>query len=73
MYIYKHYIIGKKKEKIETIRIAGGQRLYNIEKYMMKYGNIKYGKNINSENNDVSKNKKRLKICYVRVRTTKNI
>jgi putative resolvase len=57
----------EKRGKIETIRSAGGQRLYNVEKYLQEQG-----QNINKEEIKTDKkedNKEKLNICYVRVST----
>ena len=55
-----------KENKIEYIKTVGGQRKYNVEKYILDNKNTKSTEKINSEkiNSDVRK-----RICYVRVST----
>ena len=48
-----------KKGKIETIRSAGGHRLYNVEKYLED----------SNKNKDKNKKDTRKDVCYVRVST----
>lgn len=55
----------EKKGKIETIRTAGGQRLYNVEKYIREQKGIE----IMDETDENEKENERKKICYVRVST----
>lgn len=60
----------EKKGKIETIRTAGGQRLYNVEKYIKNNGGKKEIKeNKEEDKEDKEGNKERLNICYIRVST----
>lgn len=69
----------EKQGKLETIRTPGGHRLYNVEKYLAKYGDKKYEKLLNEENEKhtekLKENKQKendtekLNICYVRVST----
>jgi predicted site-specific integrase-resolvase len=58
----------EKKGKIETIRTAGGQRLYNVEKYIKDQKGYEEVKEDVVEGVD-KKNNERKKICYVRVST----
>ena len=53
MTLYKWEELGK----IETIRTPGGQRLYNVGKFLAE----------NSDDNEIKKTYKRYKICYCRV------
>lgn len=53
---YKTLYIWEESKKIETIRMPGKKRLYNVQKYI-------------EDNINVEKNKKRLNICYCRVST----
>ena len=70
--------------KIETIRTAGGHRMYNVKKYLETYANPNYeetdtNNNNNNENqnnktdneldNKTKNNKDKLNICYIRVST----
>ena len=64
----------EKQGKLETIRTPGGHRLYNVEKYLATYGDKKYEKNMNEENEKQTEkikdnNKEKQNICYVRVST----
>ena len=58
----------EKNGKIDTIRTAGNQRKYNVEKYLKTYGKGDYEEE-NIEEEIKEDNKKRLNICYVRVST----
>lgn len=58
----------EEKGKIETIRTAGGQRLYNVEKYIKDQKGYEEVKEDVVEGVD-KKNNERKKICYVRVST----
>ena len=61
----------EKNGKIETIRTAGGHRLYNVEKYIRENGKEGSEKKIDTdkeEKENVDKNGK-MNICYVRVST----
>lgn len=64
----------EKKGKIDTIRTAGGQRMYNVDKYLRTYGDPNYDDKINVDENDKIKvydneKKDRVNICYIRVST----
>ena len=69
----------EKQGKLETIRTPGGHRLYNVEKYLATYGDKKYEKQLNEENEKHTEKQKenkqkendteKLNICYVRVST----
>ena len=57
----------EKKGKIDTIKTPGGQRRYNVEKYLETYGNeINNKEQIDDNLGDI---KERMNICYVRVST----
>lgn len=63
----------EKKGKIDTIRTAGGQRLYNVEKYLATHGDKQYEEKLNKENEnkleETKDKKEKENICYVRVST----
>jgi predicted site-specific integrase-resolvase len=56
----------EKAGKIETIRTAGGHRLYNVEKYLKENNKNEKVKKILKDDNGILQRKK---ICYVRVST----
>ena len=69
--------------KIETIRTAGGHRMYNVKKYLETYANPNYEETDTNDNNNENQNNKtdneldnktknnkdKLNICYIRVST----
>ena len=56
--------------KLETIRTAGGHRLYNVNKYLETYTNIDYEPNNENISEQIEKeNIEKVNICYVRVST----
>ena len=57
----------EKAGKIETIRTAGGHRLYNVEKYLKENNNDSDSELENDSDND--EENKGLNICYIRVST----
>jgi putative resolvase len=61
----------EKSGKLETIRTAGGHRLYNVEKYLKLYGskNDNYEKSLTVPATSTSTTNDKLNICYVRVST----
>jgi putative resolvase len=61
----------EKSGKLETIRTAGGHRLYNVEKYLKLYGskNDNYEKSLTVPTTSTSTTDDKLNICYVRVST----
>ncbi len=54
----------ERKGLIDTIRTTGGQRRYNVEKYLSQYV-----KPIEKEKEKEKNDKSKLNICYVRVST----
>lgn len=64
-----------KKGWIETIRTPGGKRLYNVDKYLREYGNIKEEIEVLNEKDldKLDKKKGKLKISYVRVSSRSQI
>ena len=52
--------------KLETIRTAGGQRKYNVDKYLEKYGQ---GDDTDIESVHETIDNTKLNICYIRVST----
>jgi putative resolvase len=59
----------EKNGKLETIRTAGGQRHYNVKKYMELYANPEIIKEDKIEEDKIEKSTKKINICYVRVST----
>ena len=73
----------EKVGKIDTIRTAGGHRMYNVQKYLNTYANPDYDDNVKEETiDDVTDDTKdetrkkvtkkeldKLNICYIRVST----
>lgn len=62
--------------KIDTIRTAGGHRMYNVQKYLDTYADPEYDENDNKDmfgetinENTNKKETDKLNICYIRVST----
>ena len=61
VFIKEHYIYGKIKKLIDTIRTPGGKRMYNVNKYI---NNNKDHLKINVNNENINN---KHNICYIRV------
>jgi predicted site-specific integrase-resolvase len=61
----------EKAGKIDTIRTAGGQRLYNVNKYLKTYANEDYEPSDENETEIINQSniQEKINICYVRVST----
>jgi predicted site-specific integrase-resolvase len=53
----------EKQGKLEAIRTPGGHRMYNVEKYLAIYGDKKYEKQINQENEKQTEKIKTYRLC----------